>query len=317
MEASATDRKPRISLLVGLLLVALGLLLLLNTTGAVSFGIWIELANYWPVLVVLIGVEIVLAQRALLVRAGVIVLTLAGVVVAALLSMPEYDHVEPPRANYVEPLEGARRLSLSMEFIGGDVELLSDPSGTPSSDSLLSVDFGSRPAHVIRERSGDGVKVILASSGPLLTYSSDDGQSRHESRVSFPIGLADWGLTLSPGVEVDIKISSGAASLDLDLRELNVRRLDIEAGASDVRVQLPANAGQTHVDIAAGVSDIELVVPRDVAARIDVDAPLGSVWIDPLRFTYTGDVYQSPHYFETTNRVNIDIEALAADVTVN
>ena len=317
MGAPTTGRKSRISLLVGLLLVVLGLLLLLNTTGAVSFGIWIELANYWPVLLVLVGVEIILAQRTLLVRAGVIVLTLAGVVVAAFLSMPDYEPVESLHANYVEPLEGARRLSLSMEFIGGDVELFSNPSGVPYSEGLLSADFGSRPAHVIRERSSDGVRVILASSGPLLTHSSNDGQTRRESRISFPVGLADWGLTLSPSAEVDIRISSGAASLDLDLQDLNVRRLDIEAGASDIRVRLPANAGQTHVDIAAGVSDIKIVVPRDVAARIDIDAPLGSVWVDPLRFMYAGGVYQSPHYFETTNRVNIDIEAFAADVTVS
>ena len=301
---------------MGILLVALGSLLLLTTTGAVSYGVWIELANYWPVLLVLAGVEIVLAQRPLLIRTGVIVLALAGVVAAAFLSMPKYDPVEPMRASYEEPIEGTRRLSLSMEFMGGNVELSSDTPSTAPSDSLLAADFRSRPARVIREPSGDVVRVILVSSGPFLRHSSDDGETRYVGRVSFPVGLADWGLTLSPDVEVDLEISAGATDLDLDLRDLNVRRLDIEAGVSDIRVQLHNNAGLTHVDIAAGVTDIELVVPDGVAAKIDIASPLGHVRVDPRRFIATDDGYLSPHYFTASNRVNIDIEALAADVTV-
>ena len=317
MGAVSTGRKRRRSILAGLVLLTVGLVLLLNTTGAVSFAIWLELADYWPALLVLAGVEIILSQRTLLVRGGVIVLTLAGVVAAASLSMPEYDPVEPVRADYVEPLGDTRTLRLSMEFIGGNVELTSDPSGGPSSASLLAADFRSRPAYVIREQSDDSVRLILASSGPQLRHSSDDGRTRRESRVSFPVGLADWGLTVSPGVEVDIEIISGAADLDLDLRGIDVRRLDIEAGTSDIRVQLPSNAGQTRVDIAAGVTDIELVVPRDVAASIDIAAPVGSVWVNPVRFRETDDGYQSPHYSDAHNRVSIDIEAFAADVIVN
>ena len=316
MVAVSTHRRRRSSILAGILLVALGSLLLLTTTGAVSYGIWIELTRYWPVLLLLAGVEIVFAQRPLLVRTAVIVLTLAAVVIASFLSMPKYDPVEPMRASYEEPLDGVNRLSLSMEFMGGNVELSSDPSGTLTLERLLTADFSSQPARVIREASGDVTRVILVSSGPFLSYSSDDGQTRRAVRASLPVGLADWGLALSPDVEVEIEIASGAADLDLDLRKLNVRRLDIETGTSNVRVQLPTGAGMTHVDIAGGMVDIELVVPHEVAARIDVGAPLGSVWVDPRRFVHTGDVYQSPHYSGARNRVNIEIEALAADVTV-
>ena len=319
MGAVSTGRRRRGAVLPGLLLVAVGVLLLLNTTGAISFGIWFELANYWPVLLALIGMELVLAQRAILIRVGAVVLTLAVTVGAAWLSMPEYDAAEPLRAAYVEPLGAAETLHLKMEFLGGSVELSSDTSGASSPTGLLTADFESSPARVIREQSGTVVECLLVSEGPFLRHSSvasDDKYTRRESRISFPVGLADWRLMVSPDVEVDIDISSGASDLDLDLRGLNVRRLSIEAGASDIRVQLPATAGQTNVDIAAGVADIEIVVPDDVAAKIDIAAPIGSVWVEPSRFMYTGDGYQSPHYFGAQNRVNIDIEALVADVTV-
>ena len=279
-----------------------------------SFGIWIEIVDYWPVLLVLTGMEIILARRALLIRAGVIAATLAAVVAAAYLSMPEYDPPEPLRAGYVEPLGDARRLHLSMAFIGGDVELTSDTTVSGSFARLLAADFGGRPSRVIREQSNGDVEFHMASSGPFLRHSSYDGYTR---RVSFPVGLADWNLEVSPDVEVDIEISAGATDLDLDLRDINARKLDIEAGASDIRVQLPANAGQTHVDIAAGATDIELLLPDNVAAHIDIASPLGSAWIDPARFMeIEDDVYRSANYSESRNRVWVDIEALSANVTV-
>lgn len=181
---------------------------------------------------------------------------------------------------------------------------------------LLAADFGSRPSRVIREQSNGNIEFNLVSSGPFLRHSSYDGHTRRASELSFPIGLADWKLELSPSVEVDIEISAGATDLDLDLRDLDVRNLDIEAGASDIRVRLPANAGQTYVDIEAGATDIELLVPDNVAAHIDVASPLGSAWIDPDRFMeIEDDVYRSGNYSESPNRVWVDIEALSANVT--
>lgn len=317
MRTSSTYRRPKASLLLGLALVTLGILLLLTTTGVVSYGIWLELVDYWPVLLVLAGVEIILAQRAMLARAVIIVMTITGVVIAAYLSIPVYDPVEPLHSSYVETLDDNGRLRLSMEYMGGSVELKPARQGTAAPGSVLSADFGSRPAHVIREWSNDDVRILLVSSGPLLTRSSDDGRTRHKSRVGFPVGLADWNLQVSPDVEVDIEIASGATDLDLDLRDLKVRRLDIEAGTSGIRVQLPRNAGMTHVDIAGVVTDVELVVPQDVAAHIDISAPIRALSIDLHRFVHMDDVYQSPDYLDAHNRVSIDVEALAADVTVH
>ena len=317
MASISTNNRLRGSFLAGFLLIALGALLLLTTTGAVSFGIWFEIVDYWPVLLLLTGMEIILAGRALLIRAGVIAVTLAAVVAAAYLSMPEYDPSEPLRAGYVEPLGDAQRLHLSMAFIGGDVELTSDTAVSGSLARLLSADFGSHPSRVIREQANGDVEFHMVSSGPFLRHSSYDGYTRRESEISFPVGWADWNLAVSPDVEVDIEISAGATDLALDLRDLNVRNLGVEAGASDIRVQLPANAGQTYVDIAAGATDVELLVPDNVAAHIDIASPLGSAWIDPARFMeIEDDVYRSANYSESRNRVWVDIEALSANVTV-
>ena len=316
MSSISTGRVRSGFVLVGLLLVALGALLLLTTTGVVSFGIWLELATYWPILLLLTGMEIVLVQRPILIRAGVIALTLAIVAAAAYWSIPEYDPPEPLRASYVEPLGDARRLQLNMAFLGGDVDLTSGKAGPDSFAGLLAADFGSRPSRVIREQSNRDVQLYLASSGPFLRHSSHDDYTRRESRISFPVGLANWNLEMSPNVESDIDIISGATNLNLDLRDLHVRKLAIEAGVSDITLQLPSNAGQTHVDISAGAAEVEILVPDNVAAHIDIDSPLGSTLIDPARFTEINDIYRSANFSKSRNRVWVDVEALSANVTV-
>jgi hypothetical protein len=130
-------------------------------------------------------------------------------------------------------------------------------------------------------------------------------------------GLVDWRLMVSPEVVLELEIRAGAADLDLDLRDLNVRRLVVGAGASDIRVLLPANAGSTHVEIAAGATDVEITVPRGVAARIENDSFVSSTQIDSARFFDTDDGHESPDYATARNRVNIEIEGFAADVTIS
>ena len=323
--ASAGNRRG--SILFGLLLIALGALLLLTTIDVVGFGLWLELVKYWPVLLVLIGVEIILARRFPLLRVAIIATTLVAVVAAAYYSMPEYDPTEPLHASYVEPRGDVETLQLNAEFMGGILRLSSHTTVAQPANGLLTADFKNRPARVVRELSDEKLTVRLSSSGPDLSYTSEvthsykEGKtirsSRSESRTNFPVGLADWRITVSPDVEIEINISSGASDLDLDLRNLNVKKLSIEAGASDIRVLLPTNAGETHVDIDAGAANIDLTIPPNVAARIKTDVPIRSTSFDPNRFTETNNRYESPNYHNTENRINITIEALFADVSVN
>jgi len=46
----------------GVLLIFVGILLLLNTTGAISWNIWQQIWIYWPVLVILGGVQVILGH---------------------------------------------------------------------------------------------------------------------------------------------------------------------------------------------------------------------------------------------------------------
>ncbi len=327
MASVSSDGKRGGGVLLGLLLLALGVLLLLTTIDVVSLGIWFELAKFWPVLLVLIGVEIIFAKRTPLLRAAVIAATLVAVIAVAYYSVPEYDPNQPLHAAYVEPLADTETLHLNADFMAGGFQLSAETPGAETATGLLAVDFKNQPASVTTKRSNGNLRVRLASSGPYLTYSSDtthttqDGKtitsSSTSSTTNVPIGLADWRLTVPTDVEIEIDIASGVADLDLDLRTLNVRKLTIQSGVTDIRIQLPTIARETHIDINAAAADIDLIVPPTIAARINIDAPLKSTQIDSTRFIETTNGYQSTTYNQATNHTNINIEAFMADVNIS
>ena len=137
MSSTSSAAKHRGSVLIGLLLVALGVLLLLNVTGAVGFGIWLELVKYWPVLLVLIGLEIILARSDPLLRAGLIAATLVAVIATAFFSMPEYDPDEPLHATFVEPMSDIKTLHLNADFMGSSLQLSSETPAVEPDAGLL------------------------------------------------------------------------------------------------------------------------------------------------------------------------------------
>ena len=324
--------------LAGLLLIAVGLVLLLNTTGSVGLAVWFELAGYWPVLLVLIGVKMFLAPRAPLICLGLICLILAGTIAAASIGLTVARQDDLTAISFEAPLANTEELHLGMGFTGGRVSVREDWNGSGYPGRLLAADFNDRPAEVIYDRTGVSSRIYLSTNGPSIRFGEDsrrtgDGYAsdspgptadRREERFSFDRdygwsigGMADWELLISPDVILDLEIRAGAADLDLDLRGLNVRRLVIGAGASDIHIILPERAGETQVDIAAGAVEVDIMVPRGVAARISNDAVLGSTRVDSSRFPETSGVYRSRGYATAENRVSIEIEGAAADITVS
>ena len=82
---------------VGLLCFAAGIMLLLNTFGLVSWDVWQPITAFWPVILVLIGLKILLGRSVL----GRLLLFLAAL--AALIYVVSFAliAVESPLAQYV------------------------------------------------------------------------------------------------------------------------------------------------------------------------------------------------------------------------
>jgi len=284
----------------GLLLVAVGVLLLLQTLGLVPWAVWLDVWRLWPVLLIIAGVSILFGERARWLAALLVVVLLIGSAAFAVYQSSLFGKQEAA-SRIDEPLDSAKYLTAKLDFGAGSIRLSALSTDSPS---LVEGAFSG---------SGEGVRSTFTRNG--------DRASLDLARLSprwFFIGSAkeEWALALSPIVEIDLTINAGASDIEADLSGLNVTNLRLNAGASDVSLVLPGVAERSYARLDMGASHIDVRVPEGVAARISTQTGVSSIDVDEARFPKMGDYYQSPDYRSASKRVELDIRGGVTSVTV-
>jgi hypothetical protein len=239
--------------------IAVGVVLLLSTTGRLGTGPGELIAEYWPWLLVALGVWFLLGA---LVPGG-----------------------------------------------PGLVESLSIPlAGTPA--AAVRVRFGAGTLNARPAASGQLVEGTFR--GGVVQRAEGPGRVELSQDTSYGLPWLDresnWDLGLTTEVPLDLRLEAGASRTILDLRETQVRNLELQTGASETRVILPRAAGVTSVKAEAGAASLTFEIPSGVAARIRTRMALGSSQVDESRFPRVGDVYQSMDYGAAANRVDMDLQ---------
>lgn len=288
-------------------LILIGVVALLWNFDVLPDRFWPVAWSLWPVALVAIGAGLALSRvRVWLGSTAFLVILIAGFGTAwgmAAAGQGPVLHRETIAVNLGEAT------SARLELHVGAGSLTLDADAPPN--LLLAGELESRAvdtAYSISEsHSPGGRSVIELQNAPEWEFTFWPGHDPSE----------DWTLHLTPRIPTEIRVEAGAADIDLDLRDLMLRRLEIEAGAADVNVTMPATAGQTAASFEVGAASLRITVPEGVAARIEVDAGLSSIQIDQDLFPQASDdVYASPDFERAANRIVITIDAGASHVEI-
>ncbi len=290
-----------------LILLSAGVLLLLNNLHMVPWTIWRDIWPFWPLLLVLLGVEAFITGR---VAWGTLVLLVVSLpIIGVAVSASDFafrwndaTRVRTGEQKLIPPqsLAGATRASVEVEYGAGALTigvLPADAAGDTLADGFVYGHQGVR--FEPRSTLANGRRTIKLSPRDL-------GQN-------FDLGRLE--LRLSPNVPTDLKIESGVTEMQLDLEALQIPNLSIETGASRAQVTLPAR-GQTAASIEGGATQIDVRVPANVAARIITDGGPNHFEINQVRFPKQGNEYRSPGFETATDRVTLKISVGASRVTV-
>ena len=282
------------------LLIIIGLALLLDRVGIWSFS-WAYLWRYWPLVLVLIGLEILLGRT----RAGgllFVVLTLALVAGAALLLPSAGGHKAFDEHRDINvPLGAATSASVRVEIGVGNLTMTS----LEESDNLLeaTADYDTRHTEISAEteHEADQVHVELKTS--------------HESWTSVVSDTMDrWEIGLSPALPLRLDIVGGVNNARIDLSELNLTRLGVKVGVGEMDVVLAERGGYDAL-FSGGVGMLTIRVPNRVEARVRIDGGLGSVDLGP-RFETEGRHYVTEGYAGAEDAINIEIDGGIGSVHV-
>ncbi len=255
-------------------LILAGVIALLVNTGQISVERLGLLFALWPLILIVIGLEIIV-RRSVQGPAGDV--AAAGIVIVALVGAAVYVAASPnPSATHsldsTAPAGGIDAATLEINVGAATINV----SGDPESNDLYR-------AHV--DYTGQQPTVHFdASSHTLRIDQSDNGFNFFGNR-KFAIALQ-----LNQDVRWAITENSGAATITNDLAHMHLSSLNLNTGASKDDITLGTPSGTVRVEVDGGALTVHVHRPGGVAASLDVSGGALSVNADGHSYHAFGEV---------------------------
>jgi cell wall-active antibiotic response 4TMS protein YvqF len=241
-------------LIFPILLIGLGLIALLVNLGALSWSQVVRVFDLWPLLLIVIGIELILRRAAAppvangLGAAVAVVAVVAAVAYAAAGPVVEAgEHSGTASA----PLAGAGCGQLAVT--GGGVRFsahLGDTGG-----DLYRASF--------RNPNGDDPAFAGSSGSVTIRYGRGRG-------LFGSLGQRSLDLTLNSGLGWTLNLEGGGFAADIDLHQGGLNGLSLSGGGINLDAHLPAPQGTVRIAISGGGVNAGLHRPPGVAARVTV-----------------------------------------------
>ncbi len=298
-----SDRR-RPSLFWPLLVIGLGVLLLLQNLNLLPAGLWAALAQLWPVLFILAGLDMLLGRRS---PAGIAAVLLIGaLLVAGALTWAAIRASQLPAGNaasLIQTAQGAQALDVRLDFQAGELRL----AALGPSDHVLEGDVQNGRGEAVEQtysvRAGTGrLRLQQTTSALLLPFLSRRGSA------------ARWDIRLSAELPVTLDVTTGASQATLDLSGLKLSDLSLRTGVGQTQVTFPPQ-GAVVARVSAGVGETTFTIPPGLPARITVRSGLASISAPP-RFARAGNVYTTPGFETTGNYLDLEVSAGVGRVVI-
>jgi hypothetical protein len=285
------------------LLILVGVFALLINAGLLPTDRLYRLADLWPVILIVFGLELI-ARRALHggaadLAGALIVLIAAGGAVAYVAAGPAI-----PGGTHVLDSSGAvgELDQANLHIEAGAATITIKGTGSLGTDLYR--------AHIEYSGPKPDVSLDRLSGNLTITQSSVFGlfQSR---RLSLD-------LQINTNVRWKIEADTGAATETFDLTDAKVGSIDINTGASHDEIVLGAPSGTVPVTINGGALTVKLHRRPGTAASIQVSGGAISLSADGREIHGVGSQrWRSDGYDQAGSRYQIEINGGACNVTMD
>jgi len=116
----------------GIFLVFLGIVLLLQTFNVLPWGLWGTLWRFWPVLIIIIGLGILLRQYNPWLISALVLLLLFACLGIAIWQYGPSSLAEESTKSYTAPLDGLQSARVEIDFAAASLMVGSLAAGSPN-----------------------------------------------------------------------------------------------------------------------------------------------------------------------------------------
>lgn len=275
-------------------LILVGGLLLLNSIRVVDWGVWVYIIRFWPLLVVLIGVRIVLGSSNIARFIGMvltIVLTLGAFVVGYIQYTQEPISFLPSKVNDWVLKGGSGVFNLNKELVEKFDEVNSQTYPNIS-QRVIRVDAGASNLtfsegetdqyFVVKSKYPKGYKEPILNHTKSLDVLDIDFTGAKSQNFELYYTNSEYEITIGKlDMETDIDLKLGAGSGEVILEDAQIKDFWMEVGAGKLDLKLGVNSipkGETKLTVGAGKMNLGL--PTRVGYTLEYDLGIGKITVN-------------------------------------
>lgn len=267
---SKHTQQPSRSFFWPVILLGGGVIWLLTNLGIIpTENLWI-LFKLWPVLIIMIGLDVIFARRLPLVGALLALLLVGGVVYVLLLGDPFNlgEKPEPRTETFVVSAEDTQTASFNLNLSTQPAVI----GALKDSNNLIEAEIGHFGDVELTVSGGEEKVVTLAQRGVVSCFAwlIQDSQA---------VELT-WGVQLSTQVPFDLDVDGGTGSAELDLSGVQLDHFYLEGGTGVAMIVLPASAGGYEAQVEGGTGQIDIMLPAEGNLTLRLDGSAGRIVLD-------------------------------------
>lgn len=285
-------------LLFPLLVIAIGVIVLLANLRVLSSAALERLGDLWPLLLVILGLQLILNHTMPRQQATMTGLAAAAVIVAGALAyalLAPANQFGTQHAESSPQLGGITAGTLELNYSAASINVGTGGLGETMYRARVDYPAGDDPPTISLDQQ-NGTVGITQNTGFRLFHLFGSNQ-RH------------LVVTLNSRIPWTIRVKGGVSNLNLDLRELKLSGLELSGGATDITAQIGQPKGSVGIHMFGGVSNVTLRAPSGTEWRISASGGVSGVTINGAGSGNVGGGYrkQSSGYDGASDRLDIEL----------
>jgi LiaI-LiaF-like transmembrane region len=296
-------RRRHVSILGPVLLIAAGIVLLLNTLGVLSWDIWWNILRLWPILLIAAGLDLLIGRRSALGALVAAVLILAVFVGALWLTESHAGSGGLTTQEIRQPLGDATQAEVTIQPGVAVLQLKALPESASLVEGTVHLGSGEKLAEDYSQKGNTAVYTLKTQEGTGIPL----GTGWEKGRT--------WDLGLSPGAALQLQTSMGVGQAVLDLTGLSLSDLKVSSGVGQTQVTLPAK-GRFKASIEQAIGQLVIIVPKGMALHVKADTALAGHQLPSGLQDEGQGVWTSPGFATAENSVNLETSVAIGNLTI-
>jgi hypothetical protein len=252
-----------------IVLLGAGAIWLLSNLGYIQSIDLGFLFRLWPVILIIIGLDILFGRVAPWISA-VLGLAIIGGLIAVLIYAPSLGIARTTQLN-IEHLE---------EPVGGATSAIVDLRLSLESSNVFPLESGQNLLEADMRHYGNGYLNVSGATQKKLVLGSEGNTSGNNWWwPSFNNGWdndQNWDIGLTTQIPMDLSVDGSLGSSDLDLTGLMLTDLNVNVSMGSMEIILPVSAEGYDVDINGSAGSLEVTLPENTNLTVHLDGSAGS-----------------------------------------